>query len=49
MLEAKTPSGDAWPTFNDFSGFHIWKVPLADVLRQHEEHSEWVARRLGSG
>jgi Tol biopolymer transport system component len=40
MLEAKTPSGDAWPTFNDFSGFHIWKVPLADVLRQHEEHSE---------
>jgi hypothetical protein len=40
-LEAKTPSGDAWPTFNDFSGFHIWRVPLGDVLRQHsgEEHS----------
>jgi len=39
-LRTKTPGGDAWPTFNDFSGFHIWKVPLADVLRQHEEHSE---------
>lgn len=34
-LQAKTPSGDAWPTFNDFSGFHIWKVPLGDVLQQH--------------
>ena len=40
-LEAKTPSGDAWPTFNDFSGFRIWKVPLSDVLQQrgNEQHS----------
>jgi len=40
-LQTKTPAGDAWPTFNDFSGFHIWKVPLDDVLQQHigEEHS----------
>jgi Tol biopolymer transport system component len=33
-LEAKTPRGDAWPTFNDFSGFHVWRVPLGNVLQQ---------------
>jgi Tol biopolymer transport system component len=40
-LQSKPPSGDAWPTFNDFSGFHIWKVPLGDVLPQRsgDEHS----------
>ncbi|HVR27420.1 MAG TPA: hypothetical protein VMU26_29335 [Candidatus Polarisedimenticolia bacterium] len=40
-LQAKTPSGDAWPTFNDFAGFHIWRVPLGDVLQQrgNEQHS----------
>lgn len=27
-LEAKTPTGDPWPTFNDLAGFHIWRVPL---------------------
>lgn len=31
-LESKTPEGDNWPTFNDFFGFHIWRVPLGDVL-----------------
>ena len=31
-LGPKTPSGDPWPTFNDFFGFHIWRVPLGDVL-----------------
>jgi Tol biopolymer transport system component len=36
-LEAKTPNGDGWPTFNDFSGFHIWRVPLRDVLQQHSD------------
>jgi hypothetical protein len=40
-LEAKTPSSDAWPTFNDFAGFHIWRVPLSDVVQQrgNEQHS----------
>jgi hypothetical protein len=39
-MEAKTPSGDAWPTLNDFSGFRIWRVPLGDLLqRSGEEHS----------
>jgi Tol biopolymer transport system component len=52
-LEAKTPSGDAWPTFNDFAGFHIWRIPLRDVLQQHrgEEHSglsETVAPKTGN-
>ncbi len=32
-LETKTPAGNDWPTFNDNYGFHIWKVPLRDVLR----------------
>ena len=36
-LEAKTPRGDAWPTFNDFFGFRIWRVPLGDVVG-------WAAR-----
>jgi Tol biopolymer transport system component len=31
-LESKTPSSGAWPTFNDFAEFHIWRVPLSDVL-----------------
>jgi Tol biopolymer transport system component len=31
-LQAK-PSGSDW-TFNDFSGFSIWRVPLGDVLQQ---------------
>jgi hypothetical protein len=41
-LQAKTPSGDAWPTFNDLAGFHIWRVPLGDPLQQHsgEKHSD---------
>ena len=34
-LKTKTPSGDVWPTFNDFFGFHIWRIPLGDVLQQH--------------
>ena len=33
-LQAKTPSGSDW-TFNDFSGFSIWRVPLGDVLKPH--------------
>lgn len=45
MLEAKTPSGDAWPTFNDFSGFHIWKVPLADVLHQTNDAEPLAATK----
>jgi Tol biopolymer transport system component len=32
-LRTKTPPGDNWPTVNDNYGFHIWKVPLRDVLR----------------
>jgi hypothetical protein len=32
-LQSKTPAGDDWPTFNDYYGFHIWRVPLRDVLR----------------
>lgn len=39
-LQAKTPRGDPWPTFNDFFGFRIWRVPLGDVLAGAEEHSE---------
>lgn len=31
-LQSKTPNGNDWPTFNDFFGFHIWRVPLRDVL-----------------
>jgi hypothetical protein len=35
------PAKDAQPTSSDFSGFHIWRIPLRDVLQQHrdEEHS----------
>lgn len=32
-LQSKTPVGNDWPTANDFYGFHIWKVPLRDVLQ----------------
>jgi len=44
-LQSKTPAGDAWPTFNDFFGFHIWKIPLHAVYRQHtgDERSGVVA------
>ncbi len=39
-LQTKPSSKDAWPTFNDFSGFHIWEIPLSDVLEQQnsQEH-----------
>lgn len=32
-LRTQTPTGAVWPTFNDFYGFHIWTIPLRDVLR----------------
>jgi len=32
--QTEKPVRDARPTFNDFSGFHIWRVPLRDVLQQ---------------
>ena len=28
--------GDGWSTFNDFYWFHIWKIPLHDVLRRSD-------------
>jgi len=31
-LAHKTPPGEDWSTSNPFYGFHIWKVPLHDVL-----------------
>jgi Tol biopolymer transport system component len=52
-LQSKTPVGDTRPTFKDFSGFHIWKVPLRDVLQQsggkeHSGASETVNPKDGS-
>jgi Tol biopolymer transport system component len=32
-LRTKTPAVEDWPTVHGFYGFHIWKVPLRDVLR----------------
>lgn len=31
--EVKTSGVDAWPTYNELAGFHIWRVPLNDVLK----------------
>ncbi len=33
-LQSRTPAGESWPTFNEFFGFHIWKMPLREVLHQ---------------
>jgi hypothetical protein len=37
------PAKDARPAFNDYSGFHIWRVPLRDVLQQTND-----GERLGA-
>jgi len=41
--QTENPATDARPTFNDFSGFHIWRVPLRDVLQQTKD-----GERLGA-
>src|SRR5258708_2278029 len=35
-LRTKSTSRDGFK-FNDYYGFHIWKVPLRDVLQQHSD------------
>ena len=37
--QTEKPAKDARPTFNGFSGFHIWRIPLRDVL-QHANDGE---------
>jgi Tol biopolymer transport system component len=39
-MQSKTPAGDAWSTFNDFYGFRIWRMPLADVLKRHSNEQQ---------
>lgn len=35
--QTEKPAKDARPTFDDFSGFHIWRIPLRDVLQQTDD------------
>jgi hypothetical protein len=37
--QTEKPAKDARPTFNGFSGFHIWRIPLRDLL-QHANDGE---------
>ena len=40
--QTEKPAKDARPTFNGFSGFHIWRIPLRDLLEHANdgEHPE---------
>jgi len=42
--QTEKPAKDARPPFNDFSGFHIWRVPLRDVLAQHSGELIWLSK-----
>lgn len=35
--QTEKPVQDARPTFNHFSGFHIWRIPLRDVVQQTDD------------
>jgi hypothetical protein len=33
-LQEVPPTADDWPTFNDFHGFHVWKISLREILHR---------------